>query len=37
MGFGKGQEGTRGNGYQLLMCIFLELYGISLGQVSFDP
>ncbi|KAF8511207.1 ABC-2 type transporter-domain-containing protein [Gautieria morchelliformis] len=33
MGFGKGQEGTNGNGYQLLMCIFLELFGVSLGQL----
>ncbi|KAF8576202.1 hypothetical protein K439DRAFT_1637381, partial [Ramaria rubella] len=34
MGFGQGSEGARGNAYQLLMCIFLELFGVSLGQVS---
>jgi len=33
MGFGQGREGTNGNGYQLLMCIFLELFGVSLGQL----
>ncbi|KAF8583992.1 hypothetical protein K439DRAFT_1617076 [Ramaria rubella] len=32
MGFGQGSEGARGNAYQLLMCIFLELFGVSLGQ-----
>ncbi|GJJ07706.1 hypothetical protein Clacol_001911 [Clathrus columnatus] len=33
MGFGQGAEGTAGNGYQLLICIFLELFGVSLGQL----
>jgi hypothetical protein len=33
MGFGKGLEGTNGNGYQLLMIIFVELFGVTLGQV----
>ncbi|KAL5519548.1 SNQ2_1 [Sanghuangporus vaninii] len=33
MGFGKGAEGTNGNGYQLLMIIFVELFGVTLGQL----
>ena len=33
MGFGKGAEGTAGNGYQLLMIIFVELFGVTLGQL----
>ena len=32
MGFGKGAEGTNGNGFQLLMIVFVELFGITLGQ-----
>jgi len=35
MNFGHGAEGSAGNGYQLLMCIFLELFGVSLGQVEY--
>ena len=27
MGFGKGSAGTAGNGFQLLMVIFMELFG----------
>lgn len=33
MGFGKGAAGTNGNGFQLLMIIFVELFGVSLGQL----
>ncbi|EJC98670.1 uncharacterized protein FOMMEDRAFT_170902 [Fomitiporia mediterranea MF3/22] len=33
MGFGKGAAGTNGNGYQLLMIIFVELFGVALGQL----
>lgn len=33
MGFGKGESGTAGNGFQLLMIIFIELFGVSLGQL----
>ena len=33
MGFGKGEAGTAGNGFQLLMVIFVELFGVSLGQL----
>ncbi len=33
MGFGKGSAGTAGNGFQLLMVIFVELFGVSLGQM----
>ncbi|KIJ41874.1 hypothetical protein M422DRAFT_171852 [Sphaerobolus stellatus SS14] len=33
VGFGHGAEGTNGLGYQFLMCIFLELFGVSLGQL----
>ena len=33
MGFGKGAEGTNGNGFQLLVIIFIELFGVSLGQL----
>ena len=32
MGFGQGAEGTNGNGFQLLMIIFIELFGVTLGQ-----
>jgi hypothetical protein len=32
MGFGKGASGTNGNGYQLLIFIFLGLFSVSLGQ-----
>jgi len=33
MGFGKGAEGTNGNGFILLVTIFIELFGVSLGQL----
>jgi hypothetical protein len=33
MGFGKGAEGTNGNGFQFLVILFIELFGVSLGQV----
>ena len=33
MGFGKGAAGTSGNGFQLLMVIFVELFGVTLGQM----
>ena len=33
MGFGDGAEGTAGNFYQLLMTIFVELFGVTLGQL----
>ncbi|KAI0789262.1 ABC-2 type transporter-domain-containing protein [Abortiporus biennis] len=33
MGFGKGAEGTNGNGLQLLVIIFVELFGVTLGQL----
>jgi len=32
MGFGKGSEGSNGLGYQYLMILFVELFGVSLGQ-----
>ncbi|TFL02988.1 pleiotropic drug resistance ABC transporter [Pterulicium gracile] len=32
MGFGQGTFGTAGNGFILLIVIFLELFGVSLGQ-----
>lgn len=33
MGFGKGAAGSNGNGFQLLMVIFVELFGVTLGQM----
>jgi len=33
MGFGQGAEGTNGNGFQLLIVIFVELFGVTLGQL----
>jgi hypothetical protein len=33
MGFGKGAAGTNGTGFQLLVIIFIELFGVSLGQL----
>ncbi len=33
MGFGHGAEGTAGNGFQLLVIIFVELFGVTLGQL----
>ena len=33
MGFGQGAAGTAGNGFQLLVIIFVELFGITLGQL----
>jgi ATP-binding cassette subfamily G (WHITE) protein 2 (SNQ2) len=33
MGFGQGDEGIGGNFFQLLVVIFIELFGVSLGQV----
>ena len=33
MGFGQGAAGKAGNGFQLLMVIFVELFGVALGQM----
>ncbi|KAH8101046.1 P-loop containing nucleoside triphosphate hydrolase protein, partial [Phellopilus nigrolimitatus] len=33
MGFGQGSAGTAGVGFQLLMVIFVELFGVTLGQL----
>ena len=33
MGFGHGAAGNNGNGFQLLMVIFVELFGVTLGQM----
>ena len=33
MGFGHGATGTNGNGFQLLVVLFVELFGVSLGQL----
>ncbi|THG96948.1 hypothetical protein EW026_g4983 [Hermanssonia centrifuga] len=33
MGFGQGAAGNAGNGFQLLVTIFMELFGVSLGQL----
>ncbi|TFK42022.1 pleiotropic drug resistance ABC transporter [Crucibulum laeve] len=33
MGFGQGSAGTNGTGFQLLIIIFMMLFGVSLGQV----
>ena len=32
MGLGKGSLGTAGGGYYLLMLIFVEMFGVTLGQ-----
>jgi len=33
MGYGQGNEGINGTGFQLLMVIFMLLFGVSLGQM----
>lgn len=33
MGFGKGATGTNGTGFQLLVAIFIEFFGVSFGQL----
>lgn len=33
MGFGQGEEGIGGNFFILLVVIFVELFGVSLGQL----
>ncbi|KAF9225228.1 hypothetical protein BS17DRAFT_778327 [Gyrodon lividus] len=33
MGFGKGAAGINGTGFQLLLTIFMELFGVSIGQL----
>ena len=33
MGFGKGATGTNSNGFQFLVVIFVELFGVTLGQL----
>jgi len=33
MGFGQGAEGISGNFFQLLIVIFIEIFGVTLGQV----
>jgi ATP-binding cassette subfamily G (WHITE) protein 2 (SNQ2) len=33
MGFGQGTAGLNGTGFQLLIIIFLELFGVTLGQL----
>lgn len=33
MGFGHGSAGLNGTGFQLMMIIFLELFGVTLGQL----
>jgi ATP-binding cassette subfamily G (WHITE) protein 2 (SNQ2) len=39
MGYGKGSAGLNGTGFQLMMIIFIELFGVSIGQMvaSFSP
>lgn len=39
MGFGQGTAGTNGTGFQLLIIIFMLLFGVSLGQLvaAFSP
>jgi ATP-binding cassette, subfamily G (WHITE), member 2, SNQ2 len=32
MGYGKGSAGTNGTGFQLIIVIFMELFGLTLGQ-----
>jgi len=33
MGFGKGSAGLNGTGFQLLVVIFMELFGVTIGQL----
>jgi len=33
MGFGQGAAGTGGNGFQFLVVLFMELFGVTLGQL----
>lgn len=33
MGFGQGAAGSAGNGFQLLVIIIVELFGVTLGQM----
>lgn len=33
MGFGNGAAGINGTGFQLLVIIFMELFGVTLGQL----
>ncbi len=33
MGFGQGSAGSNGNGFQLLVILFMLLFGVSLGQM----
>jgi ATP-binding cassette subfamily G (WHITE) protein 2 (SNQ2) len=33
IGYGQGAAGLRDTGFQLLVVIFVELFGVSLGQV----
>jgi hypothetical protein len=33
VGFGKGAAGLNGTGFQLLIIIFMELFGVTLGQL----
>jgi len=33
MGFGQGSAGTNGTGFQLLIIIFMLLFGVTLGQM----
>lgn len=32
MGFGQGAAGNNGNGFQFLIILFMELFGVTLGQ-----
>jgi ATP-binding cassette, subfamily G (WHITE), member 2, SNQ2 len=33
VGFGQGAAGLSGTGFQLLMIIFMELFGVTFGQL----
>lgn len=33
MGFGQGSDGTNGTGFQLLVVLFMMLFGVSFGQL----
>jgi ATP-binding cassette subfamily G (WHITE) protein 2 (SNQ2) len=33
MGFGQGTEGLNGTGFQLLVILFMLLFGVTLGQM----
>jgi len=37
MGLGNGQSGAGGSGYFLLMILFVELFGVTMGQVNKIP